>query len=61
MSNAEILSAAAGATESELARDEDFSKAFTPVVQLAEVETKTGKDHDATVDAPDLNVQYSSC
>lgn len=52
MSNAEILSAAAGADpskETDASRDEDFSKAFTPVVQLAEVETKTGEEDEEVI------------
>lgn len=35
--------------ENEVAPDEDYSKSFAPVVQLAEVETKTGEEDEDVI------------
>lgn len=52
-SAADVLSASAGKTpvngESENVKDEDFSKAFAPVVQLSEVQTKTGEEEEEVI------------
>lgn len=52
-SAADVLSASAGKVPAnggnEIAKDEDFSKNFAPVVQLSEVETKTGEEEEDVI------------